>query len=149
MKPATFAALLKKSLPFLYMLAVSMTVLIAWVGYSTSRQIQETITLQFNQQQLTLARKISNHIQNQIAYLQSTLLGLREIRELIDPAVVGERKIFRNYQQILAGDVLSVMILDPQGRPLLKAQDPSWNPGEIPLPFARFAERLPAVGADP
>jgi signal transduction histidine kinase len=134
MKTATFAAFLKKSLPFLYLLAVALTVLVGWVGYSTSRQIQETITQQFNQQQLILARKISNHIQNQITYFQNTLLGLREIQELIDPAVAGEREVFRNYQQILSGDVLSLMILDRQGRPILKTLDPSWNPGEIPLP---------------
>jgi two-component system, NtrC family, sensor histidine kinase HydH len=146
MKTATFAALLKKSLPLLYVLAVALTILIGWVGYSTSRQIQETITRQFNQQQLTLARKISNHIQNQIAYLQSTLLGLREIRDLIDPAASGERNVFWNYRQILAGDVLSLMILDRQGRPVLKAQDPSWNPGEIPLPSpASLSAYLPSA----
>ena len=60
------------------MAALALTVLIAYVGYSTSRQAQEIITSQFNQQQLILARKISDHIQNQISHLQKSLLAIRE-----------------------------------------------------------------------
>ena len=146
MKTASFVTLLKKSLPFMVVLAVALTVLIGVIGYSTSRQIQETITQQFNHQQLTLARKISNHIQNQISYLQNTLLGIRKVRELNDLRAGASPKNFWNYQQILTGDVLAIMVLDRQGQPVWKTQDPSWEPSEIPLPSPEsLAEYLPSA----
>ena len=76
MKKIPFPLLLKKLLPLVYLGALSLTVLIAYVGYSTSRQTQEIITSQFNQQQLILARKISDHIQNQISHLEKSLLAV-------------------------------------------------------------------------
>ncbi|MBI5583769.1 MAG: hypothetical protein HY892_08080 [Deltaproteobacteria bacterium] len=131
MKTFPFPALLKKFLPFLWVIAVTLTLLIGVVGYSTSRQIQETITRQFNQQQLILARKISTHIQNQIYSLRNVLLSIQNLWELNGPA---SRKLFERYRQILAGDVLAILVLDRQGHPVWKMQDRDWNPGALPLP---------------
>ena len=147
MKTVNFPTLLKKSLPFMYLLAVALTVLIGVIGYSTSRQIQTTITQQFNQQQLILARKISNHIQYQIASLQKTLLGLRKVWELNGlPVGASPREFLGQHQQILTGDVLAIMILDRQGKPVWITQDPSWKPQEIPLPApTSLAPYLPSA----
>ncbi len=131
MKTIAFPALLKKILPFMWILAVSLTILIGVVGYSTSRQIQETITRQFNQQQLILARKISDHIRNQTYDRRNFLLSLRNIRELNGAA---SQKLFIQARQILADDVLAILVLDARGVPVWKNQDPSWDPRELPLP---------------
>jgi signal transduction histidine kinase len=138
MKTSTFPALLKKSLPFMWILAAALTVLIGVVGYSTSRQIQETITRQFNQQQLILARKISSHIQNQTNSLRNDLLGLRNIWAGNGAAA---RELLAQYRQIRAGDVLAILVLGPRGNPVWRIQEPGWEPDEIPRPS------LPALAA--
>ena len=131
MKTIALPALLKKALPFIWILAVALTLLIGWIGYSTSRQIQETITRQFNQQQLILARKISSHIQNQTDALRNDLLGLRDIWVLNGAA---SRKLFERYRQILTGDVLAILVLGPQGTPVWSIREPGWDPGVFPVP---------------
>ena len=147
MKTTSFATLLKKSLPFMYLLAVALTLLIGVIGYSTSKQIQATITEQFNHQQLILARKISNHVQYQVSSLQKTLLGLRKVWELNGiPAGTAPQDFLKQHQQILTGDVLAIMILDRQGKPVWKTQDPSWEPSEIRLPLPEsLADYLPSA----
>jgi two-component system sensor histidine kinase HydH len=135
MKNISFATLLKKSLPFMVVLALALTLLIGVIGYSTSKQIQATITQQFNHQQLILARKISNHVQYQVSSLQKTLLGIRKVWELNGlPAGASPQEFLRQHHQILTGDVLALMILDRQGKPVWKTRDPSWEPSEIRLP---------------
>ncbi|RPH87659.1 MAG: sensor histidine kinase [Desulfobacteraceae bacterium] len=141
MKNILFPIFLKKMLPLIYVAALALTVLIAYVGYSTSRQAQEIITSQFNQQQLILARKISDHIQNQISHLQKSLLAIREtwqVNQKISAQTSAE--ILRQYQQLLSGDVLSLMVLNGQGHPVWRLQDPSWAPKEIPLPDLKALE---------
>lgn len=134
MKNVTFPTLLKKLLPLTYVTALSLTALIAYVGYSTSRQAQEIITSQFNQQQLILARKISDHIQNQISHLEKSLLAIRETWELNKPTSGSAADILSPYQQLLVGDVISLLVLDAEGRVLRKIQDPGWEAKTIPLP---------------
>jgi two-component system sensor histidine kinase HydH len=131
MKPIALPVLLKKFLPFMWVIAVTLTLLIGMVGYATSRRIQETITRQFNQQQLILARKISDHVQQQIYSLRNVLLSLRDIWELNGAA---SRKLFAGYRQILGGDVLAILVLDPQGTPVWKIQNPEWDPRTWPRP---------------
>jgi len=141
MKNIPFPGLLKKLLPLIYVGALALTVLIAYVGYSTSRQAQEIITSQFNQQQLILARKISDHIQNQISHLQKSLLAIRETWQ-VNKKISGQAsaEILWQYQQLLSGDVLSLMVLNGQGQPVWRLQDPSWTPKEIPLPELKALE---------
>jgi two-component system, NtrC family, sensor histidine kinase HydH len=135
MKNIPFPILLKKMLPLIYVAALALTVLIAYLGYSTSRQAQEIITSQFNQQQLILARKISDHIQNQISHLQKSLLAIRETwqadKKTSEQASTG---ILCQYRQLLSADVLSLMVLNGQGHPVWRLQNPNWTPKEIPLP---------------
>jgi two-component system, NtrC family, sensor histidine kinase HydH len=135
MKNIPFPVLLKKLLPLTYVGAFFLMVLIAYVGYSTSRQAQEIITNQFNQQQLILARKISDHIQNQISHLQKSLLAIRGTWQG-NQKTSGQAsaEILWQYQQLLSGDVLTLMVLNSQGYPVWRIQDPSWTPQEIPLP---------------
>jgi two-component system sensor histidine kinase HydH len=135
MKNIPFPILLKKMLPLIYVAALALTILIAYLGYSTSRQAQEIITSQFNQQQLILARKISDHIQNQISHLQKSLLAIRETwqvdKKTSEQASTG---ILWQYRQLLSADVLSLMVLNGQGHPVWRLQNPNWTPKEIPLP---------------
>jgi two-component system, NtrC family, sensor histidine kinase HydH len=135
MKDIPFPILLKKLLPLVYVAALALTFLIAYLGYSTSRQAQEIITSQFNQQQLILARKISDHIQNQISHLQKSLLAVRETWQVNKKTFEqASAEILLQYQQLLSGDILSLLVLNSQGRPVWRIQDPSWSPKEIPLP---------------
>ena len=69
-------------LPLGYILALLLTLFVGFIGYSTSRNIEDTLTQQFNQQQLILARKVSDHIQNQVSSLETTLLNLKDVWEL-------------------------------------------------------------------
>ena len=135
MRNIPFPSLLKKLLPLVYVGALALTVLIAYVGYSTSRQAQEIITSQFNHQQLILARKISDHIQNQISHLQQSLLAVRETWPA-DPRASRQAsaEILGQHRQLLSGEVLSLMVLNGQGQPVWRLQDPSWTPKEVPLP---------------
>ena len=133
MKNIPFPILLKKMRPLIYAAALALTVLIAYLSYSTFRQTQEIITSQFNHQQLILARKISDHIQNQISHLQKSLLTIREIwRE--DKKTSGQASTEILWQQLLSAEVLSLMVLNGQGHPVWRLQDPNWTPKEIPLP---------------
>lgn len=145
MKTIAFPALLKKFLPFMWILAVALTLLIGVVGYSTSRQVQETITRQFNQQQLILARKISDHIHNQTNELRKFLLSLRHIREMNGAA---SEQLFVQARQIRAGDVLAILVLDARGGLVWKNQDSAWDPRELPLPSpASLTAYLPTPSA--
>ena len=141
MKRISFPILLKKLLPLIYVSALALTLLIVYLGYSTSRQTQEIISNQFNQQQLILARKISDHIQNQISHLQKSLLAIRETWQ-VNKTTTGQaaKEILWEYHQLLSGDVLSLMVLDDKGHPVWRIQDPSWKPQEIPLPELKALE---------
>ncbi len=147
MKNLGFPGLLKKFLPLVYVLAFVLTLVVGFVGYSTSRKIHRTITQQFNEQQLILARKISDHIQNQIAHLEITLLGLRRTGELLDiHFMIKPGGILSQFLNLSAGDILAILILDEQGKIAGKIQDPRWNPGPFPLPELQSLSRLQESG---
>ena len=139
MKNIPFPILLKKVRPLIYAAALALTVLIAYLVYSTFRQTQEIITSQFNQQQLILARKISDHIQNQIFHLQKSLLAIRETRR-VDQKTSGQASTGILWQPLLSAEVLSLMIVNGQGHPVWRLQDPNWTPKEIPLPELKALE---------
>ena len=141
MKNISFPILLKKVRPLIYVAALALTVLIGYLVYSTFRQTQEIITSQFNQQQLILARKISDHIQNQISHLQKSLLAIRETWR-VDQKTSGQAStgMLWPYQQLLSAEVLSLMVLNGQGHPVWRLQDPNWTPKEIPLPELKSLE---------
>jgi len=135
MKKIGFPNLLKKSLPVVYILSILLTLLIGFVGYSFSKKIHGVVTRQFNEQQLVLARKISDHIQNQTSHLETTLLELKKIGELEKLSTITKPEgILSQYQKLLIGDVLAVLIQDEQGRMLKKIFTPNWNPKTIPIP---------------
>ncbi|MEW6188412.1 MAG: ATP-binding protein [Thermodesulfobacteriota bacterium] len=136
MKKIPIPFLVRKTLPLVYTLAVLLTILIVFVGYSTWRQISQVLSDQFNQQQLILARKISDHVQNQMTHLQITLLGLRQIweKELFDIVLQPER-IFSPFQNLMPGDLLAIMALDRDGRVIGQVRSPEWTAGSIPLPL--------------
>ncbi len=138
MKKISFPRLLKKSLPAVFALALLLTLLIGFVGYSTSKKIHKVITRQFNDQQLILARKISDQIQNQISHLETTLLELRKVGELEGlPFLAKAEGILSRYQDLLSGDVLAILILDKQGKAVTKTLDRHWQPSSIHLPEPR------------
>lgn len=127
--------LLRKSLPLVYILAIGMTLVVGYIGYSTSRNIEDTLTQQFNQQQLILARKVSDHIQNQVSLLEETLLTLKNSWEMGGSGLITRpRGMLVRLLKMLGGDVLGIVALDPQGRVLFRVTDPGWNPDHIPLP---------------
>ena len=135
MKEQTFSMILRRSLPAVYILAALLTLVVIYTGYSTSKKIQETITHQFNQQQLILARKISDQIQNQISHLQISLLELKNIPKLEGAGIETlADKIFLPTKKLLGGDVLAILYLDQEGKIISRIQDPGWNPEEISLP---------------
>ena len=134
MKEQTFSMILRRSLPAVYVLAALLTLVVIYTGYSTTKKIQETISHQFNQQQLILARKISDQIQNQISHLQISLLGLKNISKLEGAGIETlADKIFLPNKKLLGGDVLAILYLDQEGKIISRIQDPGWNPEEIPL----------------
>ncbi len=139
MKNISFPILLKKVRPLIYVAALALTVLMGYLVYSTFRQTQEIITSQFNQQQLILARKISDHIQNQVFHLQKSLLAIRETRR-VDQKTSGPASTGILWQQLLSAEVLSLMIVNGQGHPIWRLQDPNWTPKEIPLPELKALE---------
>jgi signal transduction histidine kinase len=139
MKNISFPILLKKVRPLIYVAALALTLLISYLVYSTFRQTQEIITSQFNQQQLILARKISDHIQDQISHLQKSLLAIRETRRM-DQKTSGQAPTGILWQPLLSAEVLSLMIVNGQGHPVWRLQDPNWTPKEIPLPELKALE---------
>jgi two-component system, NtrC family, sensor histidine kinase HydH len=146
MNEQTFSMILRRSLPAVYILAAFLTLVVIYTGYTTSKKIQETITQQFNQQQLILARKISDQIQNQISHLQISLLELKNISRL-EGAEIGTLadKVFLPFKRLLAGDVLAILYLNQEGKIISRIQDPTWNPSKIPLPEPEaLAPYLPA-----
>ncbi|MCJ7833611.1 MAG: cache domain-containing protein, partial [Deltaproteobacteria bacterium] len=139
MKKFSFSNLLTKSLPAVYVLAFMLTLLIGFIGYSTSKKITGVITRQFNDQQLILARKISDHIQDQISHLETSLLELKKIMELEGlPAVTKPQGVLFQHPDLLSGDVLAILILDVKGKMVQKIPGMGWNPPGIPLPIFQF-----------
>jgi len=132
MKKISFPRLFQHSLPAVYALAFMLTLLIGFIGYSTSKKITGVITRQFNDQQLILVRKISDHVQNQISHLETSLLELKEIGELGNlPAMT---KVLSQHQKLLSGDVLAILILNDHGEMVKKTLGAGWNPPSGPLP---------------
>jgi two-component system, NtrC family, sensor histidine kinase HydH len=135
MRKIDFPVFFKKSLPLVYTSAFLLTLLIGFIGYSTSKKIQRVMINQFNQQQLILARKISDLIQNQMAYLETTLLELKKIGESKNLQVlIRTDGLLSQYRNLLSGDVLAILIVDWDGKPLAQNRLPGWNPRQIPLP---------------
>ncbi len=146
MKKVSFSSLLTKSLPAVYALALLLTLIICFTYYSTLKKINQVITRQFNDQQLVLARKISDHVQNQISHLETSLLELKKILELEGlPAVTKLQNILFQHPDLVSGDVLAILILDEKGKMVQKIPGKDWDPTAIPLPVSQphsfFLER--------
>ena len=149
MKKFGFSNFLTKSLPTVFALALILTLMIGFIGYSTSKKITGVITRQFNDQQLILARKISDHIQDQISHLETSLLELKKIVELEGlPAVTKPQGVLFQHPDLLSGDVLAILILDQQGKMVKKYLGADWNPPGISLPISQslsFFKESPVV----
>lgn len=141
---------LSEALPVVYGLALILTVLLVYFGYSASRRISETVTHQFNQQQLILARKISGHVQNQISHLQIILLGLRTTWEMGRAYQKDQAEsLFSAYRLLLGGDVLTVLLLDRKGEVMMTSgwSVPQGEGLHLPRPeeLAPYAEKKDRV----
>ncbi len=122
-------------LPLGYLLALLLTLFVGFIGYSTSKSIEDTVTQQLNQQQLILARKVSDHIQNQVSALETTLLNLKNAWELGGTGLMTQPDgIITRSLKMMGGDVLGILVLDVQGQVIFQVTDPSWNPEKIPVP---------------
>jgi two-component system, NtrC family, sensor histidine kinase HydH len=125
----------RRYLPLGYILALLLTSFVGFIGYSTSRNIEDTLTQQFNQQQLILARKVSDHIQNQVSSLETTLLNLKDVWELGGAGLITQPDgIITRSLKKMGGDVLGILALDVQGQIIFRVTDPGWNPEKIPVP---------------
>ncbi len=58
-----------------------LSVFTIYMGYSANKDMEKTVTDQFNRQQLILAKKIANNIRNHFSFLETSLRGLNQFWE--------------------------------------------------------------------
>jgi PAS domain S-box-containing protein len=99
------------SIAFLFMLAG------AGLGLWSAREMRETVADQFNQQQLAVARHVSNLIERQMAFLKREILFLRDqsASHLMQPD--GLQEIVQNtFHRVLESGVWRIELLESVSR---------------------------------
>lgn len=93
---------------------------IGYLGYSANKEIEKTVTDQFNQQQLILARKVAHAIRNHFKYLETNLFEFNKFRErdLKRPEMIrGESASL--FALVRGWHVLAMVYLDRKGEAIL------------------------------
>lgn len=108
------------------------SILIFYMGYSANRQMEKTVTEQFNRQQLILAKKIAGDISYHFKFLETSLRELNQFREQnIDQR--DEIVTHATSLSTLLADwlVLAVVQLDPEGKGpvIFSNEEPIGNKG--------------------
>lgn len=108
------------------------SILIFYMGYSANRQMEKTVTEQFNRQQLILAKKIAGDISYHFKFLETSLRELNQFREQnIDQR--DEIVTHATSLSTLLADwlVLAVVQLDPEGKGpvIFSNEEPTGNKG--------------------
>ena len=116
------------------------SILIIYMGYSADRQMEETVTEQFNRQQLILAKKIAGDISYHFKFLETSLRALNQFWERNidkkDEVVMHATSISTLLADWL---VLAVVHLDPErrGPVIFSKEDPALNK-ELGIDWDRY-----------
>ncbi len=108
------------------------SVLIIYMGYSANKKMEETVTEQFNRQQLILAKKIAGDISYHFKFLETSLRELNQFRE---QNINKKDEIVTHATSLstLLADwlVLAVVQLDPEGKGpvIFSNEEPAGNKG--------------------
>lgn len=91
--------------------------LIGYLGYSANKEIEQTVTNQFNRQQLILARKIAHAIREHFDFLETNLMELNQLWERdakrADEVRAHDEPLFLLLKKM---NVLAIGHLDTEGR---------------------------------
>jgi PAS domain S-box-containing protein len=87
------------------------------LGILSAREMRETVSDQFNQQQLAVARHISNLIERQMSFLRREILFLRDQEAFHFFQPDGMQGIVQHtFQRVLESGVWRIEVLDPSAR---------------------------------
>lgn len=89
--------------------------ILAYLGYSSSKQMEQVVSDQFNQQQLILARKIRDTIDNHFDILKLDLSRLNKAPAVRNLGVDCPDEMVSLFEQVRALNVLEVRRLDFRG----------------------------------
>jgi signal transduction histidine kinase len=110
---------------------ILVSAIIGYLGYSANKEIEKTVTDQFNRQQLILARKIAHDIRNHFSFLEPMLRRInyfREEREAKEPdGITAETASL--FPPLRAWHVLAVVHLDRKGRAILALSEHGFTDG--------------------
>ncbi len=95
--------------------SVLMAVL-AYLGYSSSKKMEQVVSDQFNQQQLILARKIGDTINDHFDLLRLDLSRLSDVPAVRDLAVNCPDEMVSLFEQVRTLSVLEIRRLDFRGK---------------------------------
>jgi two-component system, NtrC family, sensor histidine kinase HydH len=86
---------------------------LGYIGYSTNRDLERTVTEQFNDQQLILARQVAKDIETHFHYLETLLMTSDAVEPGPEPA--SRDGMHRIYRLAAEWNVLAAGRLDPDG----------------------------------
>lgn len=104
--------------------------IIGYLGYSANKEIEKTVTDQFNRQQLILARKVAHAIRNHFNYLETNLFEFNQFweRDIKRPDVV-RTEVASLFALVRDWHVLAIVHLDRKGKPILTLSEHGFTDG--------------------
>jgi two-component system sensor histidine kinase HydH len=97
-------------------ITLSLIALLAYLGYNSSKEIERVVSDQFNEQQLILARKVRDTINDHLRLLKTDLSRLNRIPAVIDMEAQCLEEMASSFEQVSLLDVLEIRRLDSAGK---------------------------------
>ncbi|MDP3029758.1 MAG: hypothetical protein Q8O04_09750, partial [Deltaproteobacteria bacterium] len=104
--------------------------IIGYLGYSANKEIEKTVTDQFNRQQLILAGKIAHDIRNHLNFLKTNLFEFNQFweRDIKRPDVV-RTEVASLFALVRDWHILAIVHLDRKGDATLALSEHSFTDG--------------------
>jgi len=97
-------------------IAFVLMAILAYLGYSSSKEMEQVVSDQFNQQQLILARKVRDSINDHFDLLNKELLRLNKVPAVRNLGVHCLDEMASVFDQVRTLNVLEIRRLDFKGK---------------------------------
>jgi two-component system sensor histidine kinase HydH len=131
----------KKFVALSVAIITALSAVVFFVGYYADREMEKTVSDQFNSQQLILARKISSDIRQHFHFLKTSLLGISHIWE--QDVASGDdpwKDAGSSLDMLKAWDVLTMGHTAKDGKEPEALLDEGVSPGSLGVDFSPYLE---------
>jgi signal transduction histidine kinase len=107
----------KRFVIFAVCVFIVLSIFIFYMGYSENKEMEETVAAQFNRQQLIIAKKIAQNINNHFRFLR---IDINEINRTISKDITNRdvliQKISQRLERLKDWDVIAIVYIDSDSK---------------------------------